>query len=312
MKTQADNPLKEVVGGLKAGLDLKLALRTTPSFRQQLQHFLSGRIGELKNNVDAFIEDGVKAIRKRHDEDTQIVFIFDQLEQVRGSLYNEQEVIRSVTRLFSNHLKLLNLPYVHAVYTVPPWLQFVMPGLANIVMIPSIRQWNNDAERSPYDAGWQALRELVHKRFGDEVCERYFGPPDANGHFPLADRLIAVCGGHFRDLLLLLREAILRTKSLPVPSDVLNTAITSVRSNFLPIAIEDARWLEQIGQLRATVLPSASPEDANRLTRFLDTHFVLYLTNGSEWYDIHPLIRDEVATMMQQHGPETASQAATS
>ncbi len=312
VKAEADNPLKEVVGGLKAGLDLKLALRTTPSFRQHLQQVLSARIGELKNNVDVFIEDGVKAIRRRRGEDTQIVFIFDQLEQIRGSVYNEQEVIRSVTRLFSNHLKMLELPYVHAVYTVPPWLQFVMPGLANIVMIPSIRQWNNDAQRSTYDAGWDALRGLVHKRFGDEACERYFGPADATGHFPLADRLIEVCGGHFRDLLLLLREAIVRTKSLPVPPDVLNTAVTSVRGNFLPIAIEDARWLDQIGQLRMAALPTANPEDVNRLTRFLDTHFVLYLTNGSEWYDIHPLIRDEVAHMMQQHGPGATPDAGTS
>lgn len=214
-------------------------------------------------------------------------------------------MIRSVTRVFANHRRMLELPYVHVVYTVPPWLQFVMPGIDNIVMIPSIRQWDNDAERTLHEAGWDSLRELVRKRFGDGVCERYFGPPDTSGHYPLADCLIAVCGGHFRDLLLLLREAIVRTKSLPVPQDVLDTAITSVRKNFLPIAIEDARWLDQIAQLRKAVLPTANPEDANRLTRFLDTHFVLYLTNGSEWYDIHPLIRDEITQMMAQHGPAT-------
>jgi hypothetical protein len=35
------------------------------------------------------------------------------------------------------------------------------------------------------------------------------------------------------------------------------------------------------------------------LTRFLDSHFVLYSVNDDEWYDIHPLIRDEVAEVMQ-------------
>jgi hypothetical protein len=311
VKAEAANPLKEVVGGLKAGLDLKLALRTTPSFRQQLQQLLSARIGELKNNVNKFIEDGAKVIRRQRGDETQIVFLFDQLEQIRGSVYNEQDVIRSVTRVFANHLRMLELPYVHAVYTVPPWLQFVMPGIANIVMIPSIRQWNNDAQRSPYAAGWDALRELVHKRFRDEACERFFGPADADGHFALTDRLIGVCGGHFRDLLLLLRSAIVRTKSLPVPSDVINAAITSVRDNFLPIAIEDARWLHQNAQLRKAALPTANHEDVNRLTRFLDTYFVLYLTNGSEWYDIHPLIRDEVASIMQQHRQEATTDVAT-
>ena len=37
----------------------------------------------------------------------------------------------------------------------------------------------------------------------------------------------------------------------------------------------------------------------NRLARFLDSHFVLYFVNGKEWYDIHPLIREEVADVMR-------------
>lgn len=310
-KAETDSPAKELVGGLKAGLDLKLALRTTPSFRQKLQQVLAQRIGELKNGVDKFFEDGVRAIRQHRQSDTRIVFIFDSLEQIRGSLSNEQDVIRSVERLFANHLKLLELPYLHAVYTVPPWLQFVMPNVAKIVMIPSIRQWNNDDQRSECTAGWTALRALAHKRFGDEGGRRFFGQPNAQGHFAKADKIITVCGGHFRDLLLLLREALVRAKSLPVTSEVLDAAIASVRNNFLPIAIDDARWLDQIARLRTAALPSVKPEDVNRLTRFLDTHFVLYLTNGKEWYDSHPLIREEVAEIVKRHGesalPSTSS-----
>jgi hypothetical protein len=30
-----------------------------------------------------------------------------------------------------------------------------------------------------------------------------------------------------------------------------------------------------------------------RLARFLDSHSVLYFVNGEEWYDVHPLVRDE-------------------
>jgi hypothetical protein len=129
VKTEMDSPLREVVGGLKAGLDLKLTLKTTPSFREKLQQAMANRIGELKNQVDKFVEDGVKAIRKaRGDDRAHMVFIFDSLEQIRGSLFNEQEVIRSVERLFTNHLRMLRLPYVHAVYTVPPWLKFALPN----------------------------------------------------------------------------------------------------------------------------------------------------------------------------------------
>ena len=297
-KGEWENPLKEIVGGLKTGVDLKLALRTTPTFRQRLQSFLSGRLGELKANVNKFVEDGVKAIRRKHGEAAKVVFLFDSLEQIRGSLSKEQEVIHSVERLFTDHFRLLALPYIHAVYTVPPWLKFVIPNFDRIVIVPNVRQWNNDVERTKCPAGWNALRDFIVKRFGDDGCRRFFGPLNADGVYGGAEQLIGVCGGHFRDLLLLLRESVLRADSLPVKEEVFEAAISSVRGNFLPIAIEDARWLDQIGRLRSAALPSTKTDDINRLTRFLDTRFVLYLTNGKEWYDIHPLIRDEVANIV--------------
>ena len=53
---------------------------------------------------------------------TNVVFLFDSLEQIRGSLSEEQEVTRSVETLFANYLKLLQIPYLHVVYTVPPYV----------------------------------------------------------------------------------------------------------------------------------------------------------------------------------------------
>lgn len=137
-----------------------------------------------------------------------------------------------------------------------------------------------------HPAGWDTLRSLVYRRFDAPDFQKFFGGTGSES--PLADELIDVCGGHFRDLLLLLRETILRTQTLPVTPEVIHSAIAAIRSNFMPIAIDDAKWLYQIGQVRDTVLPTTGEKDVNRLTRFLDTHFVLYFLNGKEWYDIHP------------------------
>lgn len=305
VSAELDSPAKEVLGGVKAGLNLKMALKTAPSFRQNLQKFLANRIGELKEDVDSFIKDGVKKVRDKLGAEKKIVFIVDALEQIQGSLSNEQSVLRSVERLFADHLSMLNLPQVHAVYTVPPWLQFVMPNAVdNIVILPSVRQWNNDPDRSPYEAGWNKLRSLAIKRFTVKGYYKFFGETDAQSQNLLFDRLIGMCGGHFRDLLRLLSEAVIRTRAvaLPVSSEIVELAISSVRNHFFPIAIEDARWLHKIEQSRKTVLLSVRSEDVSRLTRFLDTHFVLYLKNGAPWYDIHPLIREEVAELIEKHG----------
>ena len=154
-----------------------------------------------------------------------------------------------------------------------------------------------------HPAGWDTLRSLVYRRFDAPDFQKFFGGTGSES--PLADELIDVCGGHFRDLLLLLRETILRTQTLPVTREVIHSAIAAIRSNFMPIAIDDAKWLYQIGQLRDTVLPTTGEKDVNRLTRFLDTHFVLYFLNGKEWYDIHPLIRDEVSDIVKRLADRT-------
>lgn len=288
-----------VTGPIAAGVDLKLELRTSPTFRQNVQKFLASRIGELRREVHTFFEEGVKEIRRFFDEDKQVVFIFDSLEQLRGSLSNEKDVLQSVERLFANHLPMLKIPYVHTIYTVPPWLKFVKIGGDRLNILPSIRQWDNDGSRTRCPAGCDALRSFIEKRFGADGYRQFFGTEEEAE--AKTEKLTEVCGGHFRDLLRLLREAVLRADMWPVSHEVLDRARREGRSHFLPIAADDAIWLSKIADVRECSLPSVEAADVSRLTRFLDTHFVLYLRNGEEWYDIHPLIRDEVAAIVQRN-----------
>jgi hypothetical protein len=258
---------------------------------------IGGHLGELDREVTAFFEDGFKAIRSSAGQDARIVFMFDSLEKIHGSLSNEAEVAHSVEVVFSNYLKLLEIPNLHVIYTVPPWLKFLL-SRAGMRVLPCVRLWNNDGERTRCEPGIAALRELLRKRFGAEGLDRFFGPDP----FSRADELIQLCGGHFRDLLLLLRETVLRAKALPVSDESIQAAIVSVRNGFLPISYEDAMWLEQIGEKRSTVLRNTDQTEVSRITRFLDTHIVLYLRNGNEWYDIHPLVREEVAAIAGANG----------
>lgn len=300
---EGSTPAKEVLGELKAGVDLKLAMKTAPSFRQKLQAFLASRLYELKAEVNCFIEEGVKALRKQRDQsDLSVVFLFDQFEQIRGGLSNEQAVIQSVERLFRNHIDQLKLPLVHVIYTVPPWLRFVLPGALKIITLPCVRLWNNDPPRSKYEPGCELFHRAILRRFGDEAHERIFGTGQQAR--ALTERLVQMSGGHFRDLLLLFRECIALIRDwrpvLPTTKEVVDRAIVEIRNQFRAVSDEDARWLEAIARRRDQALPNSEPETIARLSRFLDTHLVLYLTNGEDWYDVHPLIRDEVAALAEQ------------
>jgi hypothetical protein len=302
--TKTNVELKEItlkgeagVDPVKAGADLKLELKSTPSFRQRLSDALKDRIGDLRDDVAGFFEDGYKAIEAKFGA-TRIVFLFDSLEQIRGSLSDEKNVIRSVELLFSNHLRMLSIPYIHMVYTVPPWLKFVLKGV-DMAVIPCIRIWERDNYQIACEGGMEAMRSLVTRRFPPHGVERFFGPQ----HAKRLDRYISLSGGHFRDLLQLFRETIVQTEALPVPQEIVERAIVEVRSHFMPIPVEDARWLAQIAKEKASPLKNDSSDEVSRLTRFLDSHIVLYLRNGEEWYDIHPLVREEVARIVAANQP---------
>lgn len=286
----------------KTGADLKLNLQSTPTFRQRIKKLLESKLGHLKQEVDKHMQDGVRAIQERNGG-KPIVFLFDSIEKLRGSFSNEADVRRSVEMLFSQHLPLLRFPNVHMVYAVPAWLKFIKQNVGSVVMLPSIRLYNQAGER--HSDGWNALRKLLGLRFGTaQNRERLFGPPDDAGSFPLVETIIENSGGDFRTLLHLVREVLLRASrldSLPITGDLVKEACDAVREQMLPIPIEEARRLERIGRTKSDLLETDSGDEVSAVTRLLDTHRLLYLKNGGEWYDVHPLIRKEVEEIVRRN-----------
>lgn len=304
VKLGADSPVKDLLGGLEAGQELKLVLKETSSFKQRLREFLQNRLPDLKAQLNAFVEEGVQALRKKTgDPDKRIVFIFDQLEQLHGSASTEREVIDSVGRVFAGHLDKLQLPYVHAVYTVPPWLQFVLPGGTEIEVLPSLQLWKKDAARTRNPDRWKAVRRLIERRFDPDGYKRVFGVESHAEDQPLTDLLIEASGGYFRDLFRMLREMLVRIQTqaphLPVSEAVVKGAIQRIREQYLPLSLEDARRLKQIAETRRFDPPRASPEEAASASRLLNLHLVFYFSNGEEWYDVHPLLRNEIDAVLK-------------
>lgn len=296
VKLELASPGKDAFGGAKAALDLKFELKSDPNFRDKLKLAFATWPKEFKDQVNLFFAEAIHLIRKVKGKDTPVVFIFDQLEQMRGTLESEEDVIRSVERIFSVNIDLLKIDYVHTIYTVPPWLKFRVAPQVTIRVLPTVHLWRNEAARPPDGPCRAAYRKLVERRLEPDGLRRLFGTDDDP-----VDRLIEMSGGQFRDMLRLLRETVLRSMSLPAlpaPETMVTQAINAVRSDFLPIAQDDAKWLDAIGRNRVTALPTTEPGHVMRLARFLDTHSVLYFKNGDEWYDVHPLIRDEIAKVV--------------
>ena len=69
---------------------------------------------------------------------------------------------------------------------------------------------------------------------------------------------------------------------------------------YLPISIKSAKWLNEIGLKRDSLLADESAENVRQMTTFLDTHCVMIYPNDTDWYDIHPIIRSEIAEIVRR------------
>jgi len=73
-----------------------------------------------------------------------------------------------------------------------------------------------------------------------------------------------------------------------------------LRNELLPIAEEDARWLARIHASKEASLPTTEALPA--LARFLDGNLIMNYLNGEPWYDVHPLLVDEIRRFLPTEG----------
>ncbi|MBK7675420.1 MAG: hypothetical protein IPJ27_12035 [Candidatus Accumulibacter sp.] len=73
----------------------------------------------------------------------------------------------------------------------------------------------------------------------------------------------------------------------------MKAAENAARSEMLPIPGEHLVWLQRIARTHDICLEKDSERFA-ALAHFLDNWLVLHYRNGSDWYDVHPLLRELV------------------
>jgi hypothetical protein len=285
---------------LEADVGLKASLKADPSFRQRVQERMKGHLGALSNDVQRFMEESFKALKKRHGDDVRVVVLFDSIERIRGTSLNAEEVAASVESLFEGHSDKLGLPYMHAVYTVPPWLKIKSPGVAglydNSQQIPCIKVRHRDGK--PCRAGLDALERLIRKR-GD--WERLL--PDRES----LDDLCLASGGYLRDLFRMFQALLRQARNRPLPVDAATRQLVKdeIRNSYLPISNVDALWLDRIRQSGSTQLQDG--RQLHELARFFDTHLVLTYRNGEEWWSVHPLLEQHIERQASACRAESAS-----
>lgn len=278
------------VGGEVVKVGVKASLKEDPGFKKRLQKHLEGHVARLVQQAHAFATEIVSLVReKKNNPDQKVVFLVDSVEQIRGVGSSAAEVHRSVENLFSIHADSLHLPLLHVVYTIPPYLCALTPGLGRhlgggiVDNLPSIHVFKKDGK--PDTDGLEVIRRIIECRF-----------PNWQTIFSEAQltRMALATGGDLRNLFRLISTALVKTsgRSIPVADEIITEAENHLRREMLPIAEADRVWLQKITASKQSEL--ASVEELPRLARFFDTSLVLNYRNGEDWYDVHPLLKDHL------------------
>ena len=279
-------------GAFGMSASIKASLKTDPEFKKLVQQRMAGHLGTLMNEVRGYFEMCTKAIKRRKSTPVELVLLLDSIEHIRGTTVNAHQVQSSVEHLFVSHADKLHFPGWHVIYTVPPHLKVSYGNLGSLYepggvkVLPAFKL--RDQAGTRIERNYRVVERVVAAR-GD--WSRLLADQAA------LDRLICYSGGHLRDLLRLVGGVLTLAQRLPVPATTVDAAIDQLGTEFLPIADDEALWLAEISRTHQISLASADRLPV--LARFLDTHLALCYRNGDEWYDIHPLIADQVRAQVR-------------
>ena len=294
LQTEVEIKDLKIEGNIGVGkVGIGASLKDDPSFKQRLQAHLRGHVARLVRQAHEFATEVVTLIRRVHgNPDKKVVLLVDSVEQIRGVGVEADHVYKSVENLFSGHAESLHFPLLHVVYTIPPYLTPLTPGLGRLLgggtvcNLPSVHIRTRDGAPDP--RGVAVMQHIMKRRYAE--WHEIFTPAQL-------EHLALMTGGDLREFFrfakdCLTRAASLPDASLPLPDNVLQDAENHLRRDLLPIAEEDATWMRKIAASRKPELESirALP----RLARFFDTYLVLTYRNAADWYDIHPLLRNAI------------------
>ena len=275
------------------GAEIKAALKSDPDFKRHMQETMRGHIAQLVQETHAFFLQTVNFIRARmgQPDDGKVVLLVDSVERVRGVGNEAMKVYESVRNLFFSHAEHLCIPGLHVVYTVPPYLSVLAAGAGGLMGGATTRRLVSthifqDRSRQPDPAGLATLRQVVSVRHPDWTA--LFTPA-------ALDSLALSSGGDLREFFRLIRlclPAVRDDSQLPLDEAAVRSAQNAARNEMLPIPDDQLAWLQAITKTHSPCLKTDA--DLPMLAHFLDNRMVLNYRNGSDWYDVHPLLREVV------------------
>ncbi len=298
---QSSVELKPTVSVSAGDMDIEVeaTLQENPDFRKQLIEFAKSS-NSFYTEAVRFAEDVARTIKSKTKCD-KIVLVVDSLERLSAPAGDEAKLFDSLKEVFFNDPQRLRLPGLSVVYSAPPYLHAVLPGVSGgfsqCVSLPNFKVIHRPAptvepERNP--EGIAKMVEIVMQRFAewDQVLTR-----------EVLEELAWMSGGNVRRYFRLIRgtarKAALGKAPLPIRETQAPAVQQAISEEALPLqwlTAQDRLWLTRF--MEDGHNPAAHIKDLTAdlppIIRLFDHSLVLDYQNGTVWYQVPQIVRQHL------------------
>lgn len=264
-------------------------VRTVPSLRQEIRDKINPHTTTLIDALNEFIVDAKK---KLPDKSSQLAVIADNLDRIVP--FSQDGKRSNLDEIFLDRTEQLKALDCHVIYTIPISMVYssrateLINNYNDPQVLPMIMVQNPDG--STNEAGLAKIKELIEKRV------KQVNPTQSleTGLFDSRETLERLClmsGGHVRNLLLMMQEAITRTEDLPITAKAAQRAITQARDVYRRTP-EEGEW-QILAKVSQTQRILNDEQHRNLLFSRCILEYRYYDEEGEmqPWYDVHPLIK---------------------
>ena len=292
---------------------LTATLKAVPSMRQQIRDKVNPYTPTLISALNQFIQQAKRHLPEGY---SQLVVIADSLDRIVPIPQSDGR--SNHEHIFVDNSEQLTALDCHVIYTVPISLVYSRSFLearnnygTDAQVLPMVMVRTRDGQI--FAPGLEKLKDLINKRVYllAKVSASLGLEADIFESAETLEQLCLMSGGHVRELLLLLKAALMRSGSLPISGRVVGRAISDA-SNTYGMTVNDEEWLPLA---RVSVSKQLKKDALHRdlLFRRCLLEYRYQTEDGKTkcWYDVHPLIVElddfQAALSAVNHDPTLSS-----
>ena len=273
---------------LETGLaTLAMTVKSSPDARMEIRKLLDPDTANWVTAANDVIGQAKAELLAKKYRD--LVIIVDDLDKMVNRPLMEANC-STAEYLFVHREAQLIAFECHLVYTMPISLAYSAQeqNIANLygghpVVVPMSKLTERPPSRKPYPAGLEKFAEIIRTRLATVPAspEEVFASPEVQ------DRLIRLSGGQPRELMILIRDAIIGN-GLPIAAAAVERAARDGRQAYgRQLQAEHMPILDNVRKDGKLVRDSGNDALVREL---LESRAILQYENADEWYDVNPLV----------------------